>query len=174
MPRSVFLCRRLRDLGAHVVDLGHRLTDSRADADLIVTADPGLSVPPGSEVLQFGGPVIDTLPGGRYITAPTTADAWRVTPAADMLGLSALASATLLVDPPTTALRWAGETQPPEPAHATPLVTAGDGQHAAAIIHRSDGGTLWWVSDHTLDTRPWLDAILHEPLRPTLSGYDLE
>lgn len=163
MTRKVLLCRSLKHLRSLVVELEHHVVNAVHDADLIVTTDPGLSAP-ATEVLQFGGAVLDTSScGGQYAPVPAHAGTWRITAAADMLELAPLAHATLLTDPPSTGLRWTGDNPSSEPEYATPLVTADSGHHAAAIIHRSCGGTLWWVSEHTLDTAPWLDAVLQGP-----------
>jgi len=174
VARNAFLCQQLSHLGGLVARLGHCVVDGREDADLVATTNPVLAATPAVEVLQFGGAVIDDVPGGRYIPAPVTARAWRTTAAADMLDVALLARATLLTDPPRTGLHWTGHSPPPEPAYATPLATTASGHHAAVIIHRSRGGMLWWVSEHTLDTAPWLDVVLEGPFRRGLVGYDIQ
>lgn len=68
--------------------------------------------------------------------------------------------ATVLTDPPTVALRWPA---PPAPAEALSLASTVTGHHAAAIIRRSRGGHLWWVSDRTLDASPWVVHLLRRP-----------
>lgn len=174
MARSVFLSQLVTSLGDLVAELGHHVVARPDGADLVVTTGPDPTAPPAVEVLQFGGAVMDTVPGGRYAPAPVTGRGWRTTAAAELLGVTSLARATLLTDPPPVGLHWAGRGPPPEPAYATPLATSSSGHHAAAIIHRSCGGTLWWVSEHTLDTAPWLDVLLEGPFRRRIETYGLE
>lgn len=174
MTRRVLLCQRLAHLRSLISELDHHVVNALHDADLIVTTDPRLSVP-ATEVLQFGGAITDNNgPARSYILATVLENSWRTTAAADMLELAPLARATLLTDPPPTGLRWTGHGPPPEPTYLTPLVTTGSGQHAAAIVHRACGGTLWWVSENTLDTAPWLDVILTGPFRRGLDGLSVE
>lgn len=174
MARTVFLSDTLSHLAEIVLRLGHRVTPILAEADLLVAARSVPDLTGDQEILQFGGAVPGDLPDGRYVTAPVTARHWRITPAADLLGLRALAHATLLTDPPRAGLHWTGRAPAPEPAYATPLVTTRSGHHAAALFHRPHGGNHWWVTEQTLDPAPWVEAVLEHPLRPSLHGYDIE
>ncbi|GAA4287517.1 hypothetical protein [Georgenia daeguensis] len=143
-----------------VVDIvssdGHTLTATPEDADLVVTTVPTApsAVPPGATILQFGGPL--RLPTGTHVPTQVLDNSFRTTPAAQVLGVDLMARATLLTDPPRTAIVGAGQTD------VVPLVTNAHGQHLALLFPHSRGGWHWWVHESSLDTLPWIDAAVEQ------------
>lgn len=141
---------------------GHILTATAEDADLVVTTAPTLplAVAPGATIVQFGGPL--WLPTGGYVPTPVLDTRFGTTGAAQVLGVDLLAVATLLVDPPRTAIVGA------ERADVVPLVTNAHGQHLALLVPHHRDGWHWWVHEDSLDTLPWIDAAIehHEVARP--------
>ncbi|MCK6209572.1 hypothetical protein KZX45_03315 [Georgenia sp. EYE_87] len=141
-----------------VVDIvsadGHTLTATPADADLVVTTAPAapLAVAPGATILQFGGPL--RLPTGTHVATQVLDASFCTTPAAQVLGVDLMARATLLTDPPRTAIVGAGRTD------VVPLVTNAHGQHLALLFPHARDGWHWWVHENSLDTLPWIDAAV--------------
>ena len=143
-----------------VVDIvssdGHTLTATPVDADLVVTcvpADP-LVLAAGATILQFGGPL--RLPTGTHVPTQVLDASFRTTPAAQVLGVDLMARATLLTDPPRTAIVGAGQ------ADVVPLVTNAHGQHLALLVPHPRDGWHWWVHESTLDPLPWIDAAVEQ------------
>jgi hypothetical protein len=149
---------------ADVVDIvssdGHTLTSTPADADLVVTGPVApLAVAPGATILQFGGPL--RLPTGTHVATRVLDVSFFTTPAAQVLGVDLMARATLLTDPPRTAIVGAGRP------NVVPLVTNAHGQHLALLFPHSRGGWHWWVHEDSLDTLPWIDAAVEQLVSQT-------
>ncbi|KAE8763516.1 hypothetical protein [Georgenia thermotolerans] len=160
MPRSVLVHDLPDDVAETITAHGAHLTtrDTATGIDLVVTAGPVVA-PPGIDILQIGGPVSGAAARPALEPVPPR-QRWRPTLAAQLLRLDALLVANVLTDPPTVALRW---PVPPPAADAVSLACTTAGHHAAAILRRSRGGHLWWVSDRTLDALPWVEHLLRRP-----------
>jgi hypothetical protein len=132
---------------------GHSMTDTPAGADLVVTTGPfrPFALARGATILQLGGPL--RLATGDHVPTPVLDARFRPTPAAEVLGVDLMAMATLLIDPPRTAIVGAA-------TDVVPLVTNAHGQHLALLVPHVRHGWHWWVHENTLDTLPWIDAAL--------------
>jgi hypothetical protein len=132
---------------------GHSMTESPADAEIVVTT--GLTVPcavaPRTTILQLGGPL--RLPSGCHVPTPVLDNRFRTTPAAEVLDVDLMATATLLIDPPRTAIVGTG-------TDVVPLVTNAHGQHLALLVPHGRQGWHWWVHEDSLDSLPWIDAAI--------------
>lgn len=159
MPRSVLVHDLPDDVAETIAAHGAQPTwDAATGIDLVVTSGPVVA-PPGIDVLQIGGPVCGAAARPTLQPVPRR-QRWHATLAAQLLRLDALLVTNVLTDPPTVALRWPAA---PQPAEALSLACTATGHHAAAIIRRSRGGHLWWVSDRTLDALPWVEHLLRRP-----------
>ncbi|PFG41169.1 hypothetical protein ATJ97_3717 [Georgenia soli] len=147
------------DIGEIVEADGHSLTSSPEEADLVVTGCPDVAgaVAPGASIVQLGGPV--RLSCGSHRPTPVLGrSSFRTTAAARALGVDLLATATLLIDTPRTAIVGARS------GGVVPLVTNAHDQHLALLFPHDRDGWHWWVHEDTLDPLPWIDAAIEHHL----------
>lgn len=147
------------DIGELVEADGHHLTSTPEDADVVVTTCPAVAeaVAPGATIVQLGGPV--ALPCGSHRPTPVLGhSSFRTTATAQALGVDLLATATLLVDTPRTAIVGARS------GGVVPLVTNAHDQHLAMLFPHDRDGWHWWVHEDTLDPLPWIDAAIEHHL----------
>jgi hypothetical protein len=132
---------------------GHPLTNMPARAEIVVAAGPfpTFAVAPSATILQLGGSL--RLPTGSHVPTPVLDNRFRPTPAAEVLGVDLTATATLLIDPPRTAIVGAG-------TDVVPLVSNAHGQHLALLFPHDRQGWHWWVHADALDALPWIDAAI--------------
>ncbi|MPV38628.1 hypothetical protein [Georgenia subflava] len=163
VPR-VLIHRLPADVEETITTLGAMPTRCSVSADIVVSNGPAPETPE-VDTLQIGGAIGLPARGGWYTEEPVMTPRWDVALGAELMGLSALARATLLTDPPGSGQRWCGPRPVPDWfLGTTPLVSSDSGHHAAMVLRRPCGAKLWWVSGATLDYLPWVEVFLEHTL----------